>query len=66
MPYYFLIDINDVPSIIGRTKSAPTIIYKFKKDYVILHDMKKRLTILYLDDLLHVPHVGTKAGQVIV
>ena len=68
MHYYFLLDINDVPSILEKITPPPipSLLYRFKKNYIVLYSMKERLTILYLDNLLHVPHVGTKPGQVIV
>ncbi len=65
--YYFLIDINDIlllEKIIPPPIPAP--MYKFKQNYIVLHDIKEHLTVLYLDNILHTPHVGTKPGQVIV
>jgi hypothetical protein len=66
--YYFLLNINDVPAILEKLTPPPIpfTIYKYGKNYMVLHAIKKRLTIIYLDNILHVPLVGTKSGQVIV
>jgi hypothetical protein len=66
--YYFLININDIALLLEKitSPSIPKPTYKFKQNYIVLHAIKKHLTVIYLDSLLHVPRIGTNSGQVIV